>query len=700
MDIKIVVIDSAPTTLKGALRALEDSYTIHYFSTIEEFFERIESPLVSDEPEDIDQMRDYEASQGLTPVDILIVEIDLFQEEPVKWVINTQEKLKKLNATPMGGITKFILTSFERENFKITSLHHHFIYDFLFKPLDQPLWLQKIEMIAQLPKISSPGHLFSHKSVSTIEMSKECQLTHITEFGITILNPSPVKPGAFANFRIPFPDQKRVVKFIGRSYKCEASELPNYYNCSFTYFGIDSSDMRHQRVLFQKLEQKKDTYNFEDRDEQELSKEARSLQIRQKMLARSKGGPAGRGTQKTDSAKSNLTLNSNESPKDVVIIDMDRLNIDAVQHSFQQNFPNAHLHCFPTMAFFLKKLKERRKAQDSEASQWTTPGFSFGRLFSIEIDLLNDEICKFNPTPKDNDDICGYTGKEFVSDKRLWKKLIDENDLDELNEFFRYASSGEKSELDFQLKNSQGEKRWFLLSASSPGEDRVLLKISDESTKNKKPGIIQEDPDDEEKPLEKIDLIVLSTSFVTGPYLEWREQFMQRLREAGLSVHKNMFFIFLKPEDSKANIRNFCRPEVVAFFNKPMDRRLFIECVAITLNLITEEFKKTFLKSESYERAIEIGRPVNIEKISEFGVVASNKSALQPGSLFNLHSTILTSDDGRGTLARCLGFEVDPDDEEKYLIHFLFYGVRDQSLKRIRKMIREEYVQKKEKGNN
>ena len=108
--------------------------------------------------------------------------------------------------------------------------------------------------------------------------------------------------------------------------------------------------------------------------------------------------------------------------------------------------------------------------------------------------------------------------------------------------------------------------------------------------------------------------------------------------------------------------------------------------------------EENFLKRYKYKAMAEVGRPIDMEQVAEYGIAVRNKKPMQPGTILNFHSRLLTDPGtGRGAIARCYGFEEHPTEDGQFLLHFTFYGIQDNGLKRIRKWIREEYVQEKSK---
>jgi hypothetical protein len=91
-----------------------------------------------------------------------------------------------------------------------------------------------------------------------------------------------------------------------------------------------------------------------------------------------------------------------------------------------------------------------------------------------------------------------------------------------------------------------------------------------------------------------------------------------------------------------------------------------------------------------------VAKEVKMESIAEFGLTILHPTPFRPHVYMRFFVPVI-GEGARGILARCTHCEKTEGANPVYRCHFAFFGVGDELLKRIRKGIREDYVQKKER---
>ncbi len=124
-----------------------------------------------------------------------------------------------------------------------------FFVDMLIKDIDRKLLLAKIYAFHPdlKPKTESVDTEF-HSVALEVRIAKEVQLEEISEFGITIKHPSPLKAGAFMRFYSPIFWHEKKDGIVARSsFSVKDKDNPNIYHCFFNFFGSSDSFLKHIR---------------------------------------------------------------------------------------------------------------------------------------------------------------------------------------------------------------------------------------------------------------------------------------------------------------------------------------------------------------------------------------------------------------------------------------------------------------------
>lgn len=130
---------------------------------------------------------------------------------------------------------------------------------------------------------------------------------------------------------------------------------------------------------------------------------------------------------------------------------------------------------------------------------------------------------------------------------------------------------------------------------------------------------------------------------------------------------------------------------------KPLDRSLFLQKVEL---LAAEKpgVKPSFLFRQATSMAIEVGKDVMIDEISEFAVAIRNPAPLAEGVFAVIHCEVF-GDRGQGRiLARSYRSEKHPTIEGEFLVRFGYFGVAQAQLDRVKKYIRAQQMPSRSKG--
>ena len=237
----IIVIDNDQKTMHeiiGYLKELDANHHVRQFNRAEEFLERYLNPSLSEEPgNDKEMLR-------LPYIDLIIFHSNSIDSHPKSWIKETTQALRKIGLHPKEGELGFVLIKFEDDGIETLDIIHPNLCDCLSLPLDRLLFLQKLEIILNLPELTSPSFLFSQNIVIDIEISKVSQIEKISELGVAVRNPIPLKEGVAAHLHFKVPETSpyggQILDVFARVFHCEKHpEARGIYLVYFGFFGIE-----------------------------------------------------------------------------------------------------------------------------------------------------------------------------------------------------------------------------------------------------------------------------------------------------------------------------------------------------------------------------------------------------------------------------------------------------------------------------
>jgi hypothetical protein len=153
--------------------------------------------------------------------------------------------------------------------------------------------------------------------------------------------------------------------------------------------------------------------------------------------------------------------------------------------------------------------------------------------------------------------------------------------------------------------------------------------------------------------------------------------------------------IVMADETATLTMARFRVAEIRDLILRPIDRRLLVEKAAIAIpgaRLKSESAAIEFRPCVAPARAV---KDVRIEEFSEYGALIRHRDPLRDDVFMALFGEALTGGSTEPVWARCC-YCVKSEAAEEYMCFFRFFGISDETLRRIRFWIREDYVHKKE----
>ncbi len=598
-------------------------------------------------------------------IDVLIFDYEACAkiEEDIKKIRRGLEVQQLQNEFP----TRLLLTSFEGVKVPVYNLK---VEDYIFKPLEKQLFLQKLEIAVSAPEKVDPSYLALQPIKEKIEVGKKSTLAYFSDFCLTINNPGPLHEGAFVRFYSKRFGENQVQKILGRS--LESRKATEGYLCRFDYFGLNHDRQTVLRKRFAEL------------------KEGREPLIIPEVKA-------------TDKPQ-------------VVIIDIDKNESQSLKQYLEENVDIDVLH-FPSYTRFLVSCfpSEDSKPKTEAAELVIKPARQGNFAFSIE---LNEELemLKLNwaesPKKVDKSKVVKKEGEEqeevevdemflthlktdWESKPDLFMKSIDPGHNENVKDFLDIVwKAGGKHTDKFIFVHSDGARSLLQISVEKL-KDSYLITISDKTDEEKtydykNLGIGKVN-------LTKIDLLIIDENYILDSAL-WLEGMTNKVQTL---ANKQMPKIIVL---GKTNVPppRFLRKDFSDYMHKPIDKALLGKKLLGSYQLGITNLKMQQLDIKNLEHvalneSIMLATEIDMLSLSEFGIAVRFGSPIRQDMFIQFYlKSFLGMDNHEPIYARCYFSEEDREFQGKYICYFTFLGVSDDIFKAIRLWVRDYYIKSKD----
>ncbi|MGZ3723902.1 MAG: hypothetical protein ACXVA9_13255, partial [Bdellovibrionales bacterium] len=195
-------------------------------------------------------------------VHILIFALDSIGEKSGTFIEKVRVNLKRFKHWPANVPLRMIMLKYEDDGISKLDVLNPLLDDLVYLPLDRLVFLQKLEILLALPKTVRPRFLFNQEVKQEIEISKITKLDRLSDVGLAIRNPMPLKRGLSGHFYIMLPGEKTRLELRGKVFRSEPHpEFPGQYLVYFTYFGLPKADLSMIRRSLSKAARYQSLYN-------------------------------------------------------------------------------------------------------------------------------------------------------------------------------------------------------------------------------------------------------------------------------------------------------------------------------------------------------------------------------------------------------------------------------------------------------
>ena len=620
-----------------------------------------------------------EVEAELTPIRLLIIDLDTVTSRPLDWLVSTKAKLRELGHITEATGFKTLVLGYDDPHLRPDRFRHDAIDDMALKPLDQQLLLQKVELLlADKPDIT-PSFLFRAHAEDTIEIGKDTIIDEISDFAIGIRNPAPLADGVFAVIHSTiFGNTITSSRMLGRCYaSVRHPQFEGLWLVRFTLFGINGSQLSELRKF-----------------------------IRNRQMPGRNRPPSTR----TNSSKVREKLPPRHR---IAVIDLNRNVLAQTQGCIEENFDRTAAILFPSYTRFLSGLAKlsgharggpMAQAEDDESAMASEGAIPGGRTTLI-ITEGEHELQGFEPNLSAKDSFLGKKSEDWLSRPLDWFYSVPKSDLEDLNEFLCYTATGGQGVTGLRFVDNQGlivyaEAKGRLLPSNSPDVPATLkleLKQVDRAAWIDLNRMVAKGATPDQY---RFDALIIDGGLIRSTAADWLDGLHGALSRARVIIPSEPLpkIFILADEEARIQPSDFSHKGIADYVYKPLDRKLFVDKLAVALPQISRSVLPDTSPFVPCELTAHVCKSIQLEEISEYGLTVLHPTPLKARSFMRFFSPLF-GNISDGVLARCAASIGGTSEDSLYKCHFVFFGCSDELHKRIRTWIREDYVHKKESND-
>ena len=433
-------------------------------------------------------------------VHLLIYALDSIGEKSNTWLDKVKFNFKKFKYWPQAAPLRSVLLKYEDDGIGKLDVLHPLLDDLIYLPLDRLVFLQKIEILLNLPKVIKPSFLFNQEIKAPIEISKITKLDRLSDVGLAIRNPVPLKKGLPGHFYVQLPGEKNRIEIRGKVFRSEPHpDIPGQYLIYFAYFGLTKLDLSSIRRNLSKAPRYQSLYN----DNRSVFRH------------------------KTDNIFAETTDTKNFG---VAVIDPDIINSGALAAQLNKDMDRLNVMVESSYSYFLHKYFEMNGKTDQQPPKATEATDFFSPKLNLSIAVADLKCLGVDPGPNPGDLFLGHSATDIFASPEKWLSLItDKGSRLVLEEAAVLAQKGRSTEKIIVLQDI-GESPRAVNCTVQPGsaDNLASLTLTPASLSDivTKMSSAQQNKD--------LEIIIMDTAYVPEDPVAWIEGLRNRAVQVGL----------------------------------------------------------------------------------------------------------------------------------------------------------------------
>jgi hypothetical protein len=585
-----------------------------------------------------------------------------------EWIDRIFPVLKSLHYFPEEALTRFVVLKYEDDGLSPRNFIHPRIDDVIHLPVDRLLFLQKSDIFLNLPKSVGSRFLFKQAVQQQIEVSKLVTVLELSDVGLAILNPVPLKEGTFGNFYLEL-HPPNVLQVYGKVLKNEFRPEDEHFVVHFGFTGIQRSQQTDLRKF---LGRKVEYRQFVDEAEAKFAYNPDDLFL-------------------TDDQK---------RLRQIVLLDSDENQLDHMSETLHRELEQIRVHSETSylrlLQLYFSPNSEasdlyRQRLQATRAINSTdVPPDPFQLLIQPETKTISRLLGVSNETQ-----FLGHSVADWIGKDSYIKVLFPDKDLTEnFEEAFGLVASERPMVRTFLCQAADGKYCALTvhLTLQLDGLIQMKFRVPDSDGIKRRMSI--------EKPLDTLDIILMDSAFLPSSIDSFLTGLESLAKQKGvLKPDRSLAVIVLiDPIQAKTlDVKKYSHPLIKAVLIKPLDPRLLAFTISVWTKNIYTKFRFDNIGWLSMTMNAQMATDMVLEEIAEFGATMRYPTPLAPGGVLFLHKSIFENAPKQMIAARFYRCEEHPSEKDQYLCYVTYFGMTDAFAKFARRYFRESYAQSKSK---
>ncbi len=192
----------------------------------------------------------------------------------------------------------------------------------------------------------------------------------------------------------------------------------------------------------------------------------------------------------------------------------------------------------------------------------------------------------------------------------------------------------------------------------------------------------------------KCSIVLIDRSYMGNNPLVWVAEFRNKIQ---LTENKEVPLVVLGYNSELEYIHSVVVPGVSDYFIKPVDLLLLKHNTAKLSGKTMDADDKVYeIQTKALVKVLQVAK---VSKLSEFEMTAHVRSPFNPKELVELFADVFNMKKGERILAMCKSCEPDPNEKGFFTVLLSFVGLSPHIMNEIRKWLKTQYVNQKEKDS-
>lgn len=601
-------------------------------------------------------------------VHLMIFALDSIGGKSAAWIDKCRTQLRLFKHWPEGGQVRFVLLKYEDDGISKLDLLHAYLDDLIYLPLDRLIFLQKMEILMGLPKQVSPSFLFNQEVKHDIEISKIVKLDRLSDVGMAIRNPVPLKRGLPGKFYLQLPGEKNRLELRGKVIRSEPHpEYPGQSLVYFGFFGLIKNALTSIRRALSKSPRYQ-SLKSEDRE---------SVRYRPDDL---------------------FATEEQQRIFTVAIIDPDEAASNVLAQQINKEMDRLQVVTESSYSLFLHKYLSMGGASGPGSKapppNPTEDSDLYSNTVSLSVAVSDMKCMAVNPGPGEGDLFLGHNAQDLFGTPDKWLSLFQDKESRLITEeALQLAAGGRLLDKLLVLTDHQNNRRSLNFKFyKSPTDNVVTVEIRAAGINDIMTKMTSESAS------KSLDVLIVDTNFVPDDTVAWVEGLRTRAVQVKLiNDPKDLKFLIVSEGEIKNSAKWLNNPDILGLFIKPVDTRQMLYFLSEYLANKNTLYHFDNLGWSSPGISVHVSKQLHLEALSEFGATLRSATKLAPGSVFYLRKSIYDNAPNACLAARVYYCIEHPSEEGFYQAYATYFGINEAFLKYARTWIRENYAQQKSK---